>query len=183
MSETEATATGAPASNPAGSGSHLPWHLIPVFEPGETDLLEYSKRLEFLGGLWPPEFLSQPAPRAALQCRGSAFQKVVRLPPEKLKVNSLEGTKLIVKTLGGVWGKTVLEDRYEKFERAIYGISQKNDESNESYMARHEILFEDMLAQGSSINDVRAYCLLRNSALSAEDKKACPGRSQGKPTV
>ena len=108
---------------------------------------------------------------------------MVRLPPEKLKVNSLEGIKLIVKTLEGVWGKTVLEDRYEKFERAIYGISQKNDESNESYMARHEILFEDMLAQGSSINDVRAYCLLRNSALSAEDKKACPGRSQGKPTV
>lgn len=96
---------------------------------------------------------------------------MVRLPPEKLKVNCLEGIKLIVKTLGGVWGKTVLEDRYEKFERAIYGISQKNDESNESYMSRHEILFEDMLAQGSSINDVRAYCLLRNSALSAEDKK------------
>jgi hypothetical protein len=30
---------------------------------------------------------------------------VVRLKPEQLKVNSLEGIKLIVTTLGGVWGK------------------------------------------------------------------------------
>ena len=171
MATGEEAAAGSASSGQSGSGSHLPWHLIPSFEPGETDLVEYSKRLEFLGGLWPPEFLSQLAPRAALLCKGSAFQKVLRIQPEKLKVNSLEGVKLIVKTLGGVWGKTVLEDRYEKFERAIYGISQKADESNESYMARHEILFEDMLAQGSSINDVRAYCLLRNSALSPEDKK------------
>ena len=127
MSMDGTDAGGAPTSSHSGSGSHLPWHLIPSFEPGETDLVEYSKRLEFLGGLWPPEFLSQLAPRAALMCRGSAFQKVVRLPTEKLKVNSLDGIKLIVQTLGGVWGKTVLEDRYEKFERAIYGIAQKAD--------------------------------------------------------
>ena len=174
-----AEAAPAPTSTTGGSASHLPWHLIPAFTPGETDLTEYSRRLEFLAGIWPSDHLSQLAPRAALACTGSAFQKVVRLQPEKLKVNSVEGVKLIVTTLGGVWGKTLLEDKYEKFEKAIYGVSQKSDESNESYVARHEILFEDLTAQGATLSDMRAYILLRNSALSSEDKKRVVIEAQG----
>ena len=168
---------GAPSGNT--TGSQLPWHLIPHFSPGETDLTEYARRLEFLAGIWPNEYLSQLAPRAALQCKGSAFQKVVRLAPEKLKVNSLDGVKLLVTTLGGVWGKTVLEDKYEKFERAIFGISQKSDETNESYLARHEVLFEDLISQGATLSDMRAYILLRNSALVSEDKKRVVIEAQG----
>ena len=58
MSEpTSLTSTG---TGSFGSASHLPWHLIPAFEPGETDLKEYSRRLEFLAGTWPPEHL-EPA--------------------------------------------------------------------------------------------------------------------------
>ena len=173
MASREQSSEAAPASTgqSTGSASHLPWHLIPQFVPGETDLADYTRRLEFLAGIWPPEHLSQLAPRAALQCQGSAFQKIVRLKPEQLKTNSIDGVKLIVATIGGVWGKTTLEDKYEKFERAIYGTIQKTDETNESYMARHEILFEDMIAQGASLADMRAYILLRNSTLSSEDKK------------
>ena len=171
MSEGYGETVGSQTGSTSGSASHLPWHLIPGFEPGETDLSEYTRRLEFLAGIWPSEHLCQLAPRAALQCKGSAFQKVVRISPEKLKVNDISGVKLLVSTLGGVWGKTTLEDKYEKFERAIYGISQRSDESNESYMARHEVVFEDMLSQGATLSDVRAYILLRNSALNAEDKK------------
>jgi len=171
MSETLGPGPTTGQGQTTGSASHLPWHLIPSFEPGETELAEYTKRLEFLAGIWPAEFLNQLAPRAALQCKGSAFQKVVRIPTEKLKVNDLTGVQLLVTTLGGVWGKTTLEDKYEKFERAIYGVSQRSDESNESYVARHEILFEDVVAQGASLSDMRAYILLRNSALSPEDKK------------
>eukprot|EP00435_Cladocopium_sp_Y103_P033655 s328_g8.t1 len=175
-----ATGDGAAASSGlTGIGSQLPWHLIPAFEPGETDLTDYGKRLEFLAGIWPAEHLSQLAPRAALQCKGSAFQKVLRLKPEQLKVNSVEGVKLLVTTLGGVWGKTTLEDKYGKFEKAIYGVSQRPDEANESYLARHDILFEDLIAQDASYEDMRAYILLRNSALSAEDKKRVIVEAQG----
>ena len=172
---TEATAT----TQRGGTASHLPWHLIPSFDPGETNLQEYSRRLEFLAGLWPTEHLGQLAPRAALMCKGSAFHKVTRIPPEKLKTNSADGVKLIVQTLGGVWGKTELEDRYEKFEKAIFGVIQKQDESNESYLARHEILFEELITDGTKLEDVQAYLLLRNSALSAEDKKRVLVESKG----
>ena len=162
-------------STAAGSGgqgqSYLPWHLIPVFKPGTTDLTEYSRKIEFLAQIWPQEHLPALAPRAALLCEGSAFQKVIRLDASKLKTADLTGVKLLVKTLGGVWGKTTLENKYENFERIIYGTSQKNDETNESYLARHEVLFEDVINQGATIADMRAYILLRNSALGAEDKK------------
>lgn len=153
------------------AASSLPWHLIPAFKPGETDISDYARRLEFLSGMWPSEHLAQLAPRAALLTEGSAFQKIMRVPPEKLKVNNASGVKLLVTTLGGVWGKTSLETRYEKFEKAIYGVVQRSDESNESYVARHEILFEDLVSQGVQFSDIRSYVLLRNSGLASEDKK------------
>ena len=136
----------------AGSGnSFLPWHLIPAFKPGITDLTEYSRKMEFLEQMWPQEHLSQLAPRAALLCEGSAFQKLIRLDAAKLKTNDKKGVELLVNTLGGVWGKTVLENKYERFEKAIYATSQRSDETNESYLARHEILFEDVLQPRSYV--------------------------------
>ena len=160
------------SSSATGTGnSFLPWHLIPPFKPGITDLTEYSRKMQFLSQMWPQEHLSQLAPRAALLCEGSAFQKLIRIDAAKLKTNDKKGVELLVSTLGGVWGKTVLENKYERFEKAIYATNQRSDETNESYLARHEILFEDVLSQGATFTDMRSYILLRNSGLSAEDKK------------
>ena len=94
------------ASAGTGGNSFLPWHLIPAFKPGETDINEYTRRIEFLANIWPPEHLPLLAPRACMLCEGSAFAKVVRLNPEKLRVSSIEGVKLVVQTLGGVWGQS-----------------------------------------------------------------------------
>ena len=74
-------------------------------------------------------------------------------------------------TLGGAWGATALEERFEFFERAIYGVQQKQDESNDSYLSRHDICFEELLSQNVSLEEVRAYILVRQSLLPAEDKK------------
>ena len=171
MGEPTQAAQGSMSNGLPGTAASLPWHPIPPFKPGETDLSDYGKRLQFLSGIWPQEHLGQLAPRAALLCEGSAFQKILRIPPEKLKVGDTSGIQLLVTTLGGVWGKTSLEDRYEKFEKAIFGLSQRSDETNESYVARHEIVFEDLVSQNVSFQDIRAYVLLRNSSLLSEDKK------------
>ena len=189
MPETAAGAADGAGSQPttAGGGTSmgganmLPWHLIPSFKPGETDLNDYSRRMLVLSGIWPVEHLAQLAPRAALACEGSAFQKVVRIPPEKLKSPDTTGVQLLVKMkmLGGVWGKTTLENKYERFERAIYSTVQKGDETHESYMARHEVQFEDLLSQGATLKDVRAYILLRNSGLTSEEKKKIIVDAQG----
>ena len=159
--------------------THLPWSMIPAFKPGETDVNEYAKKLEFLSGLWPQEHLSHLAPRAAMLCEGSSFKRVMRLDPSKLKVNSTSGVKLLVTTLGGIWGRSTLEDKFERFERAIFTTIQRPDETHESYLARHDFQFEELLRMGVGFKEMRAYILLRNSGLNAEDKKKLIVDSQG----
>ena len=158
-------------SAPTGSLSHLPWAMVPTFRPGETDINDYSKRLEFIARLWPQEHLHLLGPRAAMQCEGSAFKRLMRTDPDKLRANSLEGIKLIVSTLGGVWGRAKHEEKFEKFERAIFSTTQRSDEANESYLARHDNQFEELLSMKVTLEEMRSYILLRNSGLSQEDKK------------
>ena len=88
---------GATASddNP-GVGPQPPWNSIPKFVPGTTNVQEYVQKLRFLASLWPKEHLEQLAPRAALLVEGSAFKKVARLDPEKLRVKSTSGIALLV---------------------------------------------------------------------------------------
>ena len=150
-----------------------------AFRPGETDINEFTKKLEFLSQIWPVEALPQLAPRVCLMCEGSAFQKVIRIPPEKLKVSSTDGCKLVVATLGGVWGRSNVELKFEKFEKALFGTVQKADESNESYVARHEIHFEELETMGITIEEMRAYILIRNSCLPTEDRKKIVVESKG----
>ena len=105
---------GTTSTNLPGDNSFLPWHLVPSFRPGETDINEFTKKIEFLSQIWPTEALPQLAPRICLMCEGSAFQKVIRIPPEKLKVSSTDGCKLVVSTLGGVWGRSGVELKFEE---------------------------------------------------------------------
>ena len=55
--------------------------------------------------------------------------------------------------------------------KAIFGTIQKADETHTSYLARHEVQYEDLIGMGATLEEMRAYILLRNSGLSAEDKK------------
>ncbi|CAJ1330317.1 unnamed protein product, partial [Effrenium voratum] len=115
-----------------------------------------------------------------LLVEGSAFKKVSRLDTDKLKSTDTSGVKLLVTTLGGSWGKTDLEERYEYFEKALYQTIQKSDESNNSYLARHDANFEELLARSTTLEEVRAYVLLRQSNLNPEDKKKIVVEQSGK---
>ena len=153
--------------------------MIPAFKPGETDINEYTKRLEFLADLWPVEHLAHLAPRGAMLCEGGAFKRLMRVDAKKLKVNNLDGIKLLVSTLGGVWGKAKHEEKFERFERAIYSTVQRADETHESYLARHDFQFEELAALHVTIDEMRAYCLLRNSGLLMDEKKKIIMDSEG----
>ena len=67
----------------------------------------------------------------------------------------------------------------KKFEKALFGTTQKADESNESYVARHEIHFEELVTMGITIEEMRAYILIRNSNLPTEDRKRIVVESKG----
>ena len=152
-----------------GGLSHLPWQQVPKFIPGQTNIDEYTQRLKFLRELWPAEHISHLGPRAALMIEGSAFHRISRISPEKLK--SADGVQLIVEALGGSWGKSPTEEEYYLFEQAIFQVTQRPDEANDSYVARHEAFFDQLLAKNVTIEEIRAYVLLRHSMLSPEDKK------------
>ena len=136
---------------------------------------EYVKRLQFLKELWPEEHLSLLGPRAALLAEGAAFQKVSRIAPDK----SPDGVKILAEQLGGTWGRLQVEDKFHYFEQAIYQTQQKHDETNDSYIARHDAQFEELLSRKVQLEETRAYILLRHSQLAPEDKKRVIVESKG----
>ena len=173
----------AEAADPPSSGippSSLPWGQIPRFDPSTTDLRVYTQKLQFLHQVWPTEYIEHLAPRAALLVEGAAFQKLARLDAQKLR--TADGVKILIETLGGAWGRTDPEDTYDLFERALYSVSQRSDETNDSYLARHDTVFEDLLSKKITLADVRAYVLVRQSNLSSEDRKRIIVDNQGQLT-
>ena len=69
------------------------------------------------------------------------------MDPTKLQVGTLEGVRSRpVEALGRIWGKSRSEDKFERFERAIYSAVQRADETHESYPARHDHQFEELLS-------------------------------------
>eukprot|EP00435_Cladocopium_sp_Y103_P051035 s2024_g15.t1 len=159
----------AQAAGSLAAATNVPWNQIPKFIPGETDMRVYSRKLEFLQALWPKDQLEHLGPRAALLVEGVAFQKVSRLDPAKLR--EANGVEHLVKCLGGQWGRLDEEEKLDLFEKALYQVCQKQDESNDSYLARHDAAFEDLLGRKVSLEEVRAYVLLRQSLLPSEDRK------------
>lgn len=158
---------GDPSEAEASTGGgtpQLPWNLIPKFVPGTTNVQEYVQKLRFLAAMWPAEHLSQLAPRAALLVEGTAFKKIALLDPMKLRVNDQSGIALLVDAIGGSWGSTDFEEKYD-------GTTQRNDESHDSFLSRMEANFMELINRGTKLEEVQAYVLLRQSLLPAEDKK------------
>lgn len=160
-----------PDDIPPPGTTQLPWNQIPKFVPGVTNVQEYVQKLKFLAALWPVEYLDQLAPRAALLIEGTAFRKIARIPPSKLKVKTTDGIAALVEAIGGSWGSTELEERYEFFEKSLYGTTQRTDESHDSFLSRMEASFLELISRNTTLEEVQAYVLLRQSTLSADDKK------------
>ena len=88
-----------------------------------------------------------------------------------LRGNGLEGVKAIVESLGGIWGKSQLEDK-------IDGLKKPYTE-RPNIPTRNPIhQFEELIGMKIGMEEFRAYILLRNSALNAEDKKRLSVASQ-----
>lgn len=171
--------TPIPEDGPGITMNQLPWNQIPRFIPGTTNVQEYTQKLKFLAALWPTEQLDMLAPRAALLVEGTAFRKIARIPPEKLKVKSQDGIAKLVEAIGGSWGSTELEERCEYFEKALYSTIQRSDESHDSFLSRMESSFVELVSRDTKLEELQAYVLLRQSTLPAEDKKRILLEHQG----
>ena len=64
-----------------------------------------------------------------------------------------------------------LEQRFDAAEKALFRCVQRPDESNDSYLARADVLWSELLTKNMSLAELRAYIVLRGSLLPSEDKK------------
>ena len=170
------TAQSEPSSAQAGTSSgggatttNLAY-LVPSYNPSTDDLVVWSQKVELLAGAWPEEKMSELIARLILGCSGSAFAKLQQ-HQTSLMAGGKSSVKKIVEMLGGYWGRIPLERKYEYVEKALFRSQQKTDESNDSYLARMDVVWTEMTSRVLSMEELQAYVLLRGSQLQAEDKK------------
>ena len=168
------SADGGTSTVSSGDGSTLvPNHLaslVPWFDPSRDDVLAYSQKVQLLVGMWPDNKWTELATRLILNTSGSAFMKL-QLQQAVLTRNEKKSIQRIVEVLGGTWGQINLEKQYEFAERAIYRCVQKPDESSDSYLARADVMWSQLISKEVKIEDLQPYVTLRGSQLSADDKK------------
>ena len=146
--------------------------LIPTFDPAVDSVEVWAQKVELLSKVWPADKISELTTRLILNCKGSAFQKLQIRQKDLLK-NEIACVKLLVEVVGGQFGQVPLEKRYEAAEKALFRCNQRSDESNDSYLARTDVVWAELLAQDPpmAMSDLQAYVILRGSLLSSDDKK------------
>ena len=144
--------------------------LVPSDDPSKDDLEQYTQKVELLAEIWPSTKINELIARLVLNTTGTAFQKL-QLNREKLMTGDKAGVELLVSLLGGQWGKINLERKYEIVEKALFKCVQRQDESNDSFLARCDVVWSELKAKKIDLDAVHAYIVLRGSLLSTDDKK------------
>ena len=144
--------------------------LVPSFDPSRDDVQVYSQKVSLLLNAWPENKYTELATRLILGCTGSAFNKL-QIHQSEITKNDKKSIQKIIELLGGQWGQINLERRYEYVERALFRCVQKQDETADSYLARADVMWAELLAKGIELKDIQAYITLRGSQLSPDDKK------------
>lgn len=142
--------------------------LVPTFDPAKDDLTDYTKKVQLLMNMWPDGKWTELATRLILGCSGTAFQKLQQKSAE-ITANDRKSIQQIIELLGGQWGQIPLERRYEAAEKALFRCTQRQDETNDSFLARADVLWQELLLKDVKLEELQAYITLRGSNLSAED--------------
>lgn len=134
---------GSAGTEPAQTGisSQLAF-LVSSFDPSKDGMQVYQQKVQLVFSVWPASKISELITRLILNTSGSAFAKLQR-HHEELCVNDGKGLKRLIELLGGHWGRVQigLERRYSDAEKALFQCNQQGDESNDSYLARADILW------------------------------------------
>lgn len=150
-----------------GEKSHQIWSILPTFDPTSDDPKEYGDKVRFIAGICPVKDKPMLAPRLAMLMKGTAWAQVKGLSAETL-ADPAKGVEALLKAVS-TWEEAAELQTYDKFEKAIYKVLQRNDETNLSYVNRLNVAFLEL--GKVDLTDMKAFILLRQSALTPEDKK------------
>ena len=165
--------SGASETSEKGSTGLVPNQLamlVPSFDPSKDDIEDYTTKVELLLEAWPSDKYMELATRLILNTSGTAFKKLQLHRTDLLK-GTRSSIEKLVSILGGQWGRVNVEKRYEIAEKALFRCQQRVDESSDSYLARADVLWTELLLKHPRLEDLQAYIILRGSLLNSEDKK------------
>eukprot|EP00435_Cladocopium_sp_Y103_P018863 s1565_g4.t1 len=158
-------------SAPSGAGSdersNNIWSLLPSFDPAIDNVREYIEKVKFIDGICPERDRPMLAPRLAMLCRGTAWGQVKALEASAL-TDKVNGVKNLLQALAS-WEESSEMKTYELFEKALYKTTQKNDESTTSFVNRLQVAMDEL--GKVDVKQFHAFLLLRQSALTIEDRK------------
>ena len=144
------------------------WGQLPSFDPSVDSFKEFAQKARFLHGVFPSKDKGNLAPRLAMQCKGTAWNQVRLLDLSKLTIGD-SGVEYLLDALSS-WEETTEMQTFENFEKALYKVVQKSDEAPNSYALRLSTAFAE-IGDKTTLKEMQAFVLLRQSALSNEDKK------------
>ena len=143
-------------SDGAGTSTLVPnqlANLVPTFDPSKDEIVDYTKKVQLLMNMWPEGKWTELATRLILGCTGTAFQKL-QLHSTELTNNDKKSIQRLIELLGGQWGQIPLERKYEAAEKALYRLSQKSDETNDSYLARADVAWQELKNKEIKLEDI-----------------------------
>ena len=141
--------------------------LLPSFDPATDNIKEYVDKVRFLKEICPGKDRGMLAPRLAMLCKGTAWAQVKNLDPKQL-TDPEKGVDALLKALS-TWEESAELKTYEKVELALYKTTPRSDESTMSYVNRLSVAFDEISKM--TIGEIKAFVLLRQSQLQAEDKR------------
>ena len=118
------------------------WSLLPSFDPATDDPREYVEKVKFIHSICPAKDKSMLAPRLAMLMKGTAWAQIRATDTSKLS-DPEQGVQVLLSSVA-TWEEAAELQTYEKFERALYKILQKNDETNMSYVNRLNVAFSGL---------------------------------------
>ena len=122
--------------------------------------------MKFIHSICPAKDKTMLAPRLAMLMKGTAWAQIRATDTTKL-ADPEQGIQVLLSSVA-TWEEAAELQTYEKFDRAIYKIIQKNDETNMSFVNRLNVAFQDL--GEVTVKEMKAFILLKQSALTPDDK-------------
>ena len=143
------------------------WSILPSFDPSVDDPREYVDKVKFLHSICPVKDKAMLAPRLAMLIKGTAWAQIKACDASKLS-DPEQGIQVLLASVA-TWEESAELQTYDKFEKALFRIVQKSDETTMSFVNRLNVAFQDL--GEVSLQDMKAFVLLRQSSLQADDKR------------
>jgi hypothetical protein len=124
----------------------------------------YQQKVELVLAAWPKAKLTELVTRLILGCEGSAFHKL-QLHQSELLTGEEKSVHRLIELLRGQWGRIPLQKQYDDAEKALFESVQKADETNDSFLARTDVLWSKLLSRKLTIEQLQAYIILRGSSV------------------